>query len=292
MIPRIKNDFIRPSGTGESWTLNIKPLSSKFDNYFIESCRAAEEIYALKEGPLHLMYSGGLDSEYALSVFLHMGINITPVIVRLQPNYNDHDTEYAFKFCQQKNIKPLVIDIDFNNFIESGKFDEINQIIKSGIWARATTCYALDKIDGSVICGEGDPHTVKDEKTSEWYFSEVEHSYTLENYMEYKNIDGTAFFCGYTSEMFTSFLMDPRMLELADNKIFGKLGSKSSKSIVYNRHTPFILIDRPKYHGFETIMQTNIINHPDWVKLTDKNPEIKFDGHFHTKYHDLIKDLV
>lgn len=292
MIPRIKNDFIRPVGTGESWTLNIKPLSSKFDNYFIESCRAAEEIYSLKEGPLHLMYSGGLDSEYALSIFLHMGINITPVIVRLQPNYNDHDTEYAFKFCQQKNIIPLVIDIDFNNFIESGKFDEINQIIKSGIYARATTCYALGQIDGSVICGEGDPHITKNEETSEWYISEVEHAWTLENYMETKGIDGTAFFCGYTPEMFTSFIMDPRMLELADNKIPGKLGSKSSKSIVYNRHTPFKLINRPKYHGFENIMQTDLINHPDWVKVTDKNPDLKYFGTFETKYHDFIKKLL
>ena len=289
MIPRIKDNFVRPSGTGESWKFDIDPLPKNFDNYFIESCNAAEEIYDLKEGKLHVMYSGGVDSEYALSVFLHMGMDVTPVIIRLQPNYNDHDTTYAFQFCKTKNITPIIIDIDFKNFLESGKYDETNKIIKSNAWGRAATCYAMGLIDGSIICGEGDPHISKDETTGIWYFDDVEHAYNMDTYMKHKSIDGTTFFNGYTSKMVSAFLTDPRMRDLADNKIKGKLGSHSSKYMIYSRHSGFDLEKRPKFHGFEKIIESDLAKHPDFVKLLD--PQLEHGG-FRIKYYDIIKDLI
>ena len=291
MIPRIKNNFIRPVGTGPTWKLDIKTLPKKFNNYFIEACQAAEEIYDLKQGKLHVMYSGGVDSEYALSIFLHMGMDVVPVIIKMG-NFNNHDTEYAFSFCQKKNINPLIVDIDFKEFVQSGKFDSTNQIIKTSTPGRAVACYVLGLLDGSVVCGEGDPHISKNEETNEWYFDEIEHSYCLENYMEYKGIDGTAFFNGYTPEMFSSFLVDQTMRDLADNKIPGKLGSHSSKYIVYNRHSGFNLENRIKYHGYEEIFKIDVINHPDFVKLLPQNTERAYNGHFEMKYYDLIKELI
>jgi hypothetical protein len=295
MIPRIKNNFIRPIGSGDTWTLNIKPLPTKFDNYFVESCRAAEEIYDLKEGPLHIMYSGGVDSEYALNVFLHMGMEITPVIVRLSSDFNKHDLDYAFKFCQQKNITPTIIDINFEDFVATGKLETISKLIKSSVVPRAATCYAMNFIDGSIICGEGDPHISKDIDTNIWYFDEVENSYCLENYMNSKGIDGTGFFCGYTPEMASAFLVDRRMRDLADNRIPGKLGSHSSKSIIYNRHSNFELVERTKFHGYETIIKHEIAKqlHLDLESDEPYNfKKLDYSGHFQIKYYDLIRDLI
>jgi hypothetical protein len=295
MIPRIKNNFIQPMGTGDTWSLKIDPLPTKFDNYFVESCRAAEEIYDLKDGPLHVMYSGGIDSEYALSVFLHLGIDIKPVIVRLSSDYNKHDVDYAFKFCQQKNVTPIIIDIDFEDFVSSGKLETISKLIKSSVVPRATTCYAMDFVDGSIICGEGDPHISKDVDTGVWYFDEVENSYSLENYMNSKGIDGTIFFCGYTPEMVASFLVDPRMRDLADNKIPGKLGSYSSKYIMYNRHNAFNLESRPKYHGYEKILKSKIAEQLN-VDINSDEPynfkNLDYNGYFRIEYHKLIKNLI
>jgi len=295
MIPRIKNNFIQPFGSGATWTLDIDPLPKKFDNYFVESCRAAEEIYDLKEGPLHIMYSGGIDSEYALNVFLHLGIDITPVIVRLNPNFNDFDIEYAFKFCQKYNLTPHVIDIDFKEFITSGKYAQTKNIIKSSVIPRVSTCYALGLVDGSIVCGEGDPHISKDENTDVWYFDAVEHDYTLDNYMNHKKIDGTAFFCGYTPEMVSAFLIDPQMKDLADNKVPGKLGSHSSKYIMYNRYSNFELVKRPKYHGYEKILQDEIAKQLNLALETDepyKFKDFEYNGHFQIEYYKLIKDLI
>jgi hypothetical protein len=290
MIPRIKSNFMRPSGTGLTWKFDLDPLPKKFDNYFIEACRAAEEIYDLKEGKLHVMYSGGVDSEHALAVFLHLGIDVTPVIVKLSPDYNNHDISYALKFCEKKNIKPRIIEIDFKKFLESGKFEEVNNIIKSNACGRASTCYALGQVDGSIVCGEGDPHISKDPTTEIWYFNDVEHAYSMNTYREHKGIDGTIFFNGYTPEMYSAFLTDPRMRNLADNKVPGKLGSHSSKYIIYNRHSGFNLEKRPKYHGFEKILETELITHPDFVRFFD--PEFSKIGTFGIPYYDVIKDLI
>ena len=101
-----KNNYICTTGTGDTFTVTIDPLPIKFDNYYLESCKAAEEIYNLKQGKLYLMYSGGVDSEYALSVFLSLGMDVTPVIVRMSPYYNEHDFKYASNFCDSKNLKP------------------------------------------------------------------------------------------------------------------------------------------------------------------------------------------
>lgn len=290
MIPRIKTDFMRPSGTGKTWKFDLDPLPKKFDNYFVEACKTAEEIYDLKEGPLHVMYSGGVDSEHALSVFLHLGMNVTPVIVKLLPDFNDHDISYALKFCESKNIKPRIIEIDFKHFLESGKFEEINKIIKTNAHARATTCYALSLVDGSIVCGEGDPHLSKSEKDGVWYFTDVEHAYSLNTFMDHLGIDGTPYFNGYSAEMVAAFLTDPRMRDLADNKVPGKLGSHSSKYIVYNRHSGFNLEERPKYHGFEKIIETELAKHPDFVRFLD--PAFTKVGGYGIPYYDVVKDLI
>ena len=88
MMALSKNNYIQPQGTGDTFTVSISSLPTKFNNYFIESCKAAEEIYNQRQGNLYIMYSGGLDSEYALSVFISMGMSVTPVIVRMNSNYN------------------------------------------------------------------------------------------------------------------------------------------------------------------------------------------------------------
>ena len=112
----------------------------------------------------------------------------------------------------------------------------------------------------------------------------------MNTYMEYKGIDGTIFFNGYSAEMVAAFLTDPRMRDLADNKIPGKLGSHSSKYIVYSRHSGFNLEERPKYHGFEKIIESELAKHPDFVRFLD--PSFAHTGGHGIPYYDVIKDLI
>jgi hypothetical protein len=108
--------------------------------------------------------------------------------------------------------------------------------------------------------------------------------------MDHKGIDGTSFFNGWSHEMVAAFLTDPRMRDLADNKVPGKLGSNSSKYIIYSRHSGFNLEERTKYHGFEKVIESELAKHHDFVRFLD--PKFSKVGGYGLKYYDVIKDLI
>ena len=118
-----KDNYLRGSGTGNSWHVDIDPPKRKVKSYFEETLITAKEIYAGKTGKLYLFFSGGTDSQYVFNVFEYLKFDFTPVIVRYTGkyyhlDYNHHDTVHAFEYCKSKNIEPLVINLDFDKFVE------------------------------------------------------------------------------------------------------------------------------------------------------------------------------
>lgn len=279
-----KNNYIQPQGTGDTFTVSIAAPPATFDNYFIESRKAAEEIYNQKQGKLYMLYSGGLDSEYALSVFLSMGMDVTPVIVRMNPYYNAHDFKYASDFCDFKNITPIIIDIDLKEFVESGTILDIAKSIKSNVYHYTTTAHAIGKLDGTVICGDCEPH-IRNNEDGTWSVDLYEYDYALVNYFKNNNINGTPHFNCYTPEMMFSYLSSTRIKELVEHKHPGKLGSHSSKGFVYNEHSNFNLTIRPKHHGFELVEKSELFKH-EIFKEFDKLP---WTGVYHEEYYSFIK---
>lgn len=269
MIALAKDNYIRAIGHGENFVIEVDELKKTSLNYFQESCEAAKEIEATKQGNLYLMYSGGVDSEYALNVFLSLGIKITPVIVKLNPDYNNFDISYAYRFCLEKNIDPITVDIDYDQFVISGKMLETAKIIKSEVYHYTTTAYAIGQLDGTVICGDGEPYIKKNESTGGWDVTIYEYDYALPNFYKIYNIPGTAHFNRYTPGMMRSFLESQRIKQLASNKITGKLGSHSSKFVIYNQFNDFNIVKRPKFHGYETIDLNKIKEHEDFFELAE-----------------------
>jgi hypothetical protein len=231
------------------------------------------------------MYSGGVDSEYTLNVFLSLGMDVTPVIVRMNPYYNAHDFKYASDFCDSKNLKPLIIDIDLKKFVESGKILDIATAMRSSVYHYSTTAYAIGQLDGTVICGDGEPYI--NNQNGVWNVTMYEFDYALVNYYRDHGIYGTPHFNRYTPEMMSSFLTTNRMKELAENKHPGKLGSNSSKGIIYNEVSNFNLILRPKYHGFELVETSDLFKH-EIFKEFDK---LLWTGIHHEEYYSFIKKL-
>jgi len=284
-----KNNYILPSGMSSTFSVLFDELSKQYDNYFVESCKAAKEVYDLKQGKVYMLYSGGVDSEYALSIFLSLGMDITPVIINLNPNYNDFDIKYATDFCNKKNISPLIINLDFNHFVKSGKFLEVSKICRSEIYHRAATAYVAGQLDGTVLLGDGEPYIKKDSNDN-WNIEIYEHDYAVWNYYVAKGIYGTTHFNRYTPEMLLSFFADERMVELANNIVPGKLSSNSSKFIIYNRDSNFNLEERPKYHGYEKIETSEIFKHDAFRELEIIGKE--WNGVHSTNYFEFIKQCA
>lgn len=283
----IYQNYIRASGNGENFNIEIDIIPNTDTNYYKESILAAQMVEANKTGQLYLMYSGGVDSEHALSVFLDQGIDIIPVVVKLNPSYNTHDIKYALKYCQSKNIEPVIIDIDYDSFVKSGTMFDIAIEMKSSLPHYTSTAHAISKLNGTVICGDGEPHLVKDKNN--WNICIYEFEYSLTNFYLKNNINGVVHFNRYTPQMFRNFLTDVRMKELANNKHEGKLGSHSSKWIIYNRHSGFDLEQRPKYHGFEIIEKSPIKQHECFQELEKIGSQ--WDGIWRKEYTQLVKDI-
>ena len=87
MIDLVKNNYYRKIGTGSTFSVEFDKMPSATLNHTEESKKAAIELYDLKQGELHLCYSGGVDSEFMLSIFMELGIPFTPVVFKITPNW-------------------------------------------------------------------------------------------------------------------------------------------------------------------------------------------------------------
>lgn len=286
----IKHNYLRTYGHGENFYTEIDPPLIKNSNYHALCKTLAENIHENRQGKIFLLYSGGLDSEYILSIFLILGINLIPVIIKLNPNYNDHDVRYAFDFCRSKNLKPVVIDVDFDDFVRSGKIVEISQEFKIGAYQLPSTFSVLEKLDGTIIMGShGNPHMSYDESNKVWCVDEYEPIHTILKFFENKKLHGCPFFLVHSAEQYLSFLIDVHMRKLANGSFPGKLGNNSTKYLVYNNNNEIRLEKRQKYTGYENIEKSEIFHHPnfEYVKEIGK----QWWGIWKIPYHQIIKDL-
>jgi hypothetical protein len=288
MLPLSKNNYIQHSGTGSNFTIKLD-LLPQATNYYEESILAAEEVYSIKEGPLYIMYSGGLDSEFVLSVFLELRMDVTPVIIRMG-DYNAHDIKYATDFCQAKNLIPKIIDIDFDKFVTSEKILDIALESRSMLYQRPVTAYVAGQLDGTVILGDGEPYINLDNTNNTWNLIIDEHDFAVCNYLLNRQIPCVPHFNRYRPEMMSSYMLDPRMRGLAEHRYPGKLGSNSSKAYIYNRCSPFTLVPRQKYTGYELIEKSKIFNHPVLAKLKEQCKN--YNGLVAFNYHEFIRDYI
>ena len=271
------NDYFAGQGTGDSWSISLKACQRPVKTFHEELLANAEIIRSLSDRPIYLMYSGGLDSEYILDIFLSLKIPITPVIVKLS-NYNTYDVEFANKYCQSKSINPIIIDIDFDHFVTSGKFLEIATDIECPVYQYPSTFYAAEKLDGIILKGSDEPHFAK--VNNEWVFDEMERIYTVSRWYEKRNIEGTPAFLNWTAETLLSFMNDPAITALFNNRWPGRMGTNFLKPTIWSRVSQ--LAHRDKKDGFENIRQSPIFQHPD-IQLIHSDPmdvSVKRNGYW------------
>jgi hypothetical protein len=284
----IHNNYLRSHGNGTTWCVEIDPPTQPVRSYYEETKRACEMIWSQKVGKLQLCYSGGLDSEYVLSVLTAMGMEVEVVIMRTA--YNNHETKYAFKYCEAKNITPTVIYLDYDKFVESGQLLEIAESIQCAAWQLSSNMWLASQLDGTVITGNDPPHMKLNPTDNQWYLDEEEVIHSQFNFWKLKGIHGTPFLLSYTPEQMLSFLIDPTMEKLANHGFPGKLGTNSSKVHVFNNGTDFNLEQRVKQHGYEIVEKSPIFNHPDIQQVISFKD--KWLGTSDHQYHDVVAKLT
>jgi len=297
----IKDNYLYGTGSGDTWYVNIDPPKRKVKTYFEETIEAVEYVYANKTGKFQVLYSGGLDSQYVCEVLLHLGIEFDPIIIELKSSngvsYNDHDTKWAYEFCHAKNITPIVYDLDFDNFVNSGKYLEISESVNCCACAMPTTLYTASQLDGFTLLGNDPPYLRFEKDKNIWVLEELQYIHSLLRYYKKFNLNGCPYLLEYTAEMMLSFLLDPSIVKLGTGQMPGKLGSNSTKSHVFNRGSNFNMPvydftkkTRIKQTGFEKIYRSDIANHPDFKKVFVDYWQI-WNGEYLEPYVDAVKRL-
>lgn len=285
MIEQRKNNFYRTSGTGSEFRLDIDPVHREVHSYCDELILNAKEIYDKKSGKLYCMYSGGIDSELVMEVFLSLGMDITPVIVNLTPNYNSHDMKWAYEYCNKKNIKPLVINIDLEKFINSNEILDIANKARTGFYQYLPTIKAALSLDGEILSGQDEPYISPIGDT--WYFVEKESWCSWANLYNENHIQGTSCFLSWSAETLLSFMLDPTIQDLGNNRLPGKKGTYSSRKFVYGRKFP--MPERIKYTGWEQVEETDLIKHDHILQV--KELLNVYSGSVPIEYNQLVRIL-
>ena len=312
----IKDNYLRSSGTGATWHVDIDPPKRKVKSYFEETLITSEYMYANKTGKLLLMLSGGLDSEYVFRVFQHLKFDFTPVIVRFigkyyHEDYNAHDTKYAFKLCEKFNVTPTVITFDFDKFVESGELFEDMHRYRSGGFGISALIKVVASLDGFTVYGNDPPYMRLNNGV--WQLEEEEKIHAILRYYEGLKLNGCPFLLSYTPEMMLSFLLDPTIVKLANGMYPGKTGTNSSKSYVFNNGSEFNMdhydfataekliksgntdrstLPRIKMHGWEVIVRLPWWQNQEEVKTHfHYREDSKYLGCYKENYHDVVKRL-
>jgi hypothetical protein len=232
------------------------------------------------------MYSGGIDSEYILEIFLSLGIKIVPVIVKLEPNYNEYDFNMAVEYCTSKGITPVVIDINFDQFVKSGKFKVIADSLECPVYQYPALFDSAGRLDGVVLMGSDEPHFAR-KVDDVWIYDEMERIYTVSRWYELAGIEGTPAFLNWSAETLLAFQNEKLVVDLFKNRWPGRMGTNFLKERIYNN--AINIKKREKQDGYELIRRSNIFQHPDIQSVVSDPMDTTFkrNGYWSIDQRDL-----
>ena len=157
-----------------------------------------------------------------------------------------------------------------------------------GYYQLSSTLYAADQLDGTILVAGGDPYCAIDPITNEWNLVDFEFHRSWDLWFDSRNKNGTSMILGYTPEMVLSFLTDPIIVDVVNNRVPGKLGTFSSRINVYNKAAN--LESRTKFTGYEKIENSSIFQTPEMKQVLDECSN--WNGKFVIPYQEMISRLL
>ena len=94
---------------GESFTIEYTETTSRNISFRQACLESAQEIYETYNKNIYISLGGGADSECVANSFYDQGLPFVPVIIKIE-NENQHDIRFALKWCQQRNIMPMIVE--------------------------------------------------------------------------------------------------------------------------------------------------------------------------------------
>lgn len=296
-IDLLFDNYMRGSGSADTWHVDIDPPKRKVKSYFEETKWAIDYIYSHIVDETFLLFSGGLDSQYVFNVYRKLGIPFTPVIIRHGDGngecYNEPEVKYAFEICESAGIKPLVKNFNMTEFFEGGEATEMGESVECGSFKLLPTLKTMSELPGFVVFGN-DPPYIKN-LNMVWHLEEMQSVHGLLRYCKKFNYSACPYLLSYTPEMMLSFLIDPICQDLAANKLPGKRSTQSSKATVFNNGSGFNMKNYDytagyiKRDGYEWVTDEYINVRPKLKQYIDNSKNWK--GIYYVDYYDIVEKL-
>lgn len=230
---------------------------------FDEECKAtARTIRANTTDELHVLFSGGVDSEVTLRSFVDSQIPVEAAILRFADDLNLHDISWAVITCEELGVPYTVYDLDLVSFWkgEAKRYAEATTCISPQL---LSTMWLIDQVPGYPILGSAECLFVKRGQreieaeveryeATTWDLWEKERIAAWYRHFRYRGREGCPGFFQYTPEIMLAYLNDPMVQDLVNNRLPGEFTTEGIKASVYEQYFP--LKKRTKYTGFEKVV--------------------------------------
>jgi hypothetical protein len=287
--------------TQDVFTVTYGQCDTEPGSFLDESMRAARLIGTVADGPIHVLFSGGVDSEVTMLCFLAAQVPVTAAIMRFANDVNQHDIAFAVKFCQRHYIPYRFYDLDIEAFFRERLLDYTIPV-RCNAPMMAATMWLIDQIDGYPVLGQGECYLLRPERRrqqrlpnakvtsyynvaftdDQWALQESESVNAWYRHFLLRGRNGAPGFFQFTPQQILSYLRDPHVVsKLAE---LDHISNESWKLWVYQQYLD--LETRPKYNGYEPIIEAI---HPYRARHTRRFPHalsfVLFD------YEYLLRDL-
>lgn len=261
--------------------------TSPYDNFTVEygrcetepgdfraaSIRAAQLIGDIADAPIHVLFSGGVDSEITMLAFLEAKVPVTAAIMRFADEVNAHDISFAIRFCEARHIPYRLYDLDIRWFFAERVWDYTGPV-RCNAPMMAATMWLIDKVldqDGYPVLGQGECFMVRPERMrphrfpqarltshfgnefteDQWAVQESESVNGWYRHLLLRGRNGVGGFHQFTPEQMLSYLSDPFVIEMMATST--EMNNEGWKLAHYQRY--FSIEERPKYTGYEPILK-------------------------------------
>jgi len=244
------------------FVIEYEPITSPILDFRSECILAAQIISSknINRLPIAVMMSGGIDSQLAAEAFLNAGIPFVCVICKLQTVlatetiiFNEHDYEYAERWCKTNNVDIVYCHLDIFKQAELLTKYALSSIGFSPQYASHMFIMKWCQENGFFyVAGMGEIDIVL--KDGIYYATDDQREFSLDNFCKIHCIEGEFLFWKQDARLTAATLQLPTVKRL--------IKAGMPKLLKY-KHSYFSDIfefePRPKYTGFEKIQEWDSI---------------------------------
>jgi len=235
----------------QKWTSYYGSIERPVKDWKSECISAAKEIAASTSKKIYVCFSGGIDSEVTIESFRLAGVPVTAAIVRFNDRLNDHDIDWAEKYCSKHSIPIEYFDVDIFSFYKTEEYHNIIEATQSFYPMLSLQMKAMEWVSlkgGFPVVGSAECY-IERQPNRQWVMYEREIYASLYRYQILKNFEGVCGFFQWNPEVMYSFLIDPFVKKLINGELPGKTNSLEIKQDIYAFY--FKTEPRNKYYGWE-----------------------------------------